>query len=153
MYSELTLADIENLNEDYPCRLIVMLYDEAIAALRAAMVAIEGGHIEARCHATARVTEIVSQLYLSLDMEQGGEIAENLGQIYNLVIRQMAQINFTNDAALAEQAIGLLTPLRDSWFGLDERIRGCVEIAENEEREHSDAAIAAAGPMDGGLPA
>ena len=41
MYSEMTLADIEDINEDYPCRLIVMLYDEAIAGLRATIAAIE----------------------------------------------------------------------------------------------------------------
>ena len=130
MFSEMSLADIENINEDYPCRLIVMLYDEAIESLRAAIAAIEKGEIEARCNATARVSEIVAQLYLSLDMEQGGEIAENLGQIYGLVIRQMTQVNFTNDRAIAEQMIELLKPLRESWFCLDERIRGSVEIAE-----------------------
>jgi len=149
MYSNVTLADIENINEDYPCRLIVMLYDEAIAGLRAAIDAIESGDIEARCKATEQVTEIVSQLYLSLDMEHGGEIAENLGRIYNLIIVQMTQVNFTNDAALVAQMMNLLTPLRDSWFGLDERIRGSIEMAENE----SGATTAATEQLHGGIPA
>lgn len=148
MYSEVTLADIENVNEDYPCQLIVMLYDEALASLRAAIAAIEAGDIEARCNATAQVTEVISQLYLSLDMEQGGEIADNLGRIYNLVIVQMTQVNFDNDAAVAQQMIDLLLPLRDSWFGLDERIRGSIEIAESE-----GAMMAAADQMESGAPA
>lgn len=134
MYSEVTLSDFENMNEDYPCRLIVILYDEAIASLRAAITAIESNDIEARCKATAQVTEVISQLYLSLDMEQGGEIADNLSRIYNLVITQMTLVNFSNDATLAAQMIDLLLPLRDSWFELDERIRGSVEIAESESR-------------------
>lgn len=153
MYSELTLADIENINEDYPCRLIVMLYDEAIAGLRAAVAAIEAGEIEARCTATARVTEIVSQLYLSLDMEQGGEIAENLAQIYNLVICQMTQVNMANDARLAEQMIELLAPLRESWFGLDERIRGSVAIAEDEERRVMASTMGGSSAVEGGATA
>ncbi len=148
MYSEATLADFENINEDYPCRLIVMLYDEAIASLRAAIAAIESGDIEARYKATAQVTEVISQLYLSLDMEQGGEIADNLGRIYNLVIAQMTQVNFTNDATLAAQMIDLLLPLRDSWLGLDERIRGSIEIAESEGR-----AMAAAEQTESGVAA
>ncbi len=148
MYSEVTLADIENVNDDYPCQLIVMLYDEALASLRAAIAAIEAGDIEARCKATSQVTEVISQLYLSLDMEQGGEIADNLGRIYNLVIVQMAQVNFDNDASLAAQMIDLLLPLRDSWFGLDERIRGSIEFAESE-----DAMMVAADQMESGAPA
>ncbi len=131
MYSEMTLADIEDINEDYPCRLIVMLYDEAIAGLRATIAAIEAGDIEARCNASARVTEVVSQLYLSLDMEQGGEIAENLGRIYNLIIVEMPQVNFNNDAPLVARMINLLLPLRNSWYGLDQRIRGSIQFAEN----------------------
>ncbi len=148
MYSEVTLADFENMNDDYPCRLIVMLYDEAIASLRAAIAAIEAGDIEARCKATAQVTEVISQLYLSLDMERGGEIADNLSRIYNLVITQMTQVNFANDATLAAQMMDLLMPLRDSWFDLDERIRGSIEIAEGEDR-----ATAAAGQTESGVAA
>ena len=131
MYSEMTLADIEDINEDYPCRLIVMLYDEAIAGLRATIAAIEAGDIEARCNASARVTEVISQLYLSLDMEQGGEIAENLAGIYNLIIVEMPQVNFNNDAPLVARMINLLLPLRNSWYGLDQRIRGSIQFAEN----------------------
>ena len=149
MYSEVTLADIENVNDDYPCQLIVMLYDEAIAGLRATIAAIESGDIEARCNASARVTEVISQLYLSLDMEQGGEIAENLGRIYNLIIVEMTQVNFSNDATLAAQMLNLLLPLRNSWFGLDERIRGSIEIAECEDRTMA----AAAKQMESGVPA
>ena len=144
MYSEMTLADIEDINEDYPCRLIVMLYDEAIAGLRATIAAIEAGDIEARCNATARVTEVISQLYLSLDMEQGAEIAENLGRIYNLIIVEMPQVNFNNDAPLVAQMINLLLPLRESWFGLDQRIRGSIQFAKN---------LDSAGQMTAGAPA
>lgn len=151
MYSEMTLSDIETINDDYPCQLIVMLYDEAIAALRAATDAIHDGDIEARCNATSRVTEIVSHLYLSLDMEQGGEIAENLGQIYNLIIFQMPQVNLNNDDALVAQMIDLLLPLRESWVDLDERIRGWVQFAEAEDRR---AMTAGAGEeMEAGSPA
>ena len=153
MYSEMTLADIENLNEDYPCQLIVMLYDEAIAGLRATIAAIQSGDIEARCNATSRVTEIVSHLYLALDMEQGGEIAENLGRIYNLIIFQMPQVNFNNDAPMVAQMINLLLPLRNAWVDLDERIRGSIQFAEDEDRRALAAELVADDQMTTGAPA
>ena len=100
--------------------MVVELYDEAIGALRAAMEAIHRDDIEARCNNVSAATEIIGTLYLCLDFEKGGEIAENLGRIYSFLITRMARINFYNDLDTAQDAIDLLMPLRNSWFELDE---------------------------------
>ncbi len=142
MYSNIQMNDIEEVGKAFPSRLIVMLYDEAIASLIAAIDAIGKGDIEARFNATSRASEIVSELYLALDMEQGGEIAEGLGGIYNLILTQLPRINFDNDPDIAEQAIKLLRPMRDSWFELDERIRTEVESAEGLEQDLAAAVVA-----------
>lgn len=133
MQNPLPFNSIEELGEAFPSALVVMLYDEAIANLEIAVEAIEKGEIEARFEATARVADIISQLYLALDLEQGGEIAENLGGIYNFILTQLPRVNFHDDVDMARQAIGLLQPVRDSWFELDERIRGEVIDAETAE--------------------
>lgn len=133
MYTKLPFENVIEVSEDYPSRLIVALYDEAIAGLTASIEAIARNDIEERCHATTRTAEVISQLYLALDMKLGGEIAETLGAIYNYILTQLPRINFTNDIEVAEQAIGLLRPIRDSWFELDERIRSEVESAEAQE--------------------
>ena len=130
MQNPLPFNSIEELGEAFPSALVVMLYDEAIANLENAVEAIEKGDIEARFEATAKVADIVSQLYLALDLEQGGEIAENLGGIYNFILTQLPRVNFHDDADMARQAIGLLRPVRESWFELDERIRSEVVDAE-----------------------
>ena len=64
-------------------------------------------------------------------MREGGEIASNLDQLYRYVITQLPMINIRNDAALTQSLIDLLTPLRDSWVELDERIGHDVAQAEN----------------------
>ena len=48
MFVELSAEQIEELTEAYPSRLIVILYDEAINSLLAAMDAIARNDIEAR---------------------------------------------------------------------------------------------------------
>lgn len=132
MFDGMQIEDLERVNEAFPSQLIVMLYDEAIKGMADAIDAIGRGDIEARCKAATCTAEIVSQLYLSLDMEQGGEIAESLAGLYNFVLTRIPAINFANDVHAAEQIVALLTPVRDSWRALDERIRAAVMDAEAE---------------------
>ena len=102
-----------------PSQLVVMLYDEAIGALETAVAAIAAGDIEARCNAVTAATEIVGYLYMHLDLEQGGEVAQNLGTMYAHLIGRMTRVNLYNDAETAREAVRLLQPLRNSWHRLD----------------------------------
>ncbi len=142
MYTNICFDDIEEVGKAFPSRLIVMLYDEAIAALTAAIEAIGRGDIEARFNATNRTSEVIAELYLGLDMKQGGEIAEGLGGIYNFILTQLPRINFENDPDIAEQAIKLLRPVRQSWFELDERIHAEVEAAEGMGQDVAASVVA-----------
>ena len=144
MFVNLLVDNIEEIGEAFPSRLIVILYDEAINGLVAAMDAISVGDIEARFNATTRTVEVISELYVSLDMENGGEIAETLAALYGHVIAQMPILNFSNDVMIADQLINLLRPIRESWNELDERIRCNVEDAEALETAEL-AAVAAQG--------
>lgn len=98
-----------------PVRLVAMLYDRAISSLREAVRAIDAGDIQARCNANRRAYDILHHLDMTLDVDKGGKIAENLSQIYAFVLRLLPKIDFDNDKQAAEQAIRLLEPLRDSW--------------------------------------
>jgi len=142
MYQTMSKESIEELCQSFPSRLVVMLYDEAIDSLETAIAAIGHGDIDARFNATARTAEVISHLYLGLDMENGGEIALNLSGIYNFILGQLPEVNFRNDPAIAEQAIMLLRPIRESWFALDERIRSAVADSEADGAELAGALVA-----------
>ncbi|MFZ5789669.1 MAG: flagellar export chaperone FliS [Pseudomonadota bacterium] len=107
--------DYETMMEAAPARRIVMLYDEAIAAIRIAGMAATSGDIEGRCNAVTAAMEIVGFLYMTLDGEQGGEVATNLGAIYAHVMAQLPRVNLYNDVETAERLVAMLEPLRDSW--------------------------------------
>jgi flagellar protein FliS len=79
------------------------------------MRAIDEGDIQARCAANQKVYEIIHHLDMTLDMKQGGSIAQNLTQLYGFILRKLPSIDFDNDKAVAEEIIGLLEPLRESW--------------------------------------
>jgi flagellar protein FliS len=103
-----------------PNRMVVMIYDEVLEALRTAVDAIEQDDIEGRYNAVTVATELLATLYACLDPEKGGEIAENLGAIYSVILRYLPKVNIHNDAAVAEQAMALLMPLRNSWVQLED---------------------------------
>ena len=118
-----------------PTRVVVMLYDEAIASLDAAIEAMERNAIEERCNRLNVVTEIVATLHMSLDMERGGEIAEGLGRLYRFILARLIRINIQSDAAGAAKIVELLMPLRDAWAEVDQR------LAEGDETTAVEAAL------------
>jgi len=105
-----------------PTRVVVMLYDEAIASMTAAIEAMEQNEIEERCNRVNVVTEIVATLHMGLDMENGGELAEQLGRLYRFVLAQLIRINIHSDVEGAGKIIELLAPLRDAWDEVDRRM-------------------------------
>lgn len=126
-----TLTEAPDVScEGFPSTLVVMSYDEAINGLKEAMAAIDCGDIEARFNATTRTADILEQLHMSLDMESGGEIADNLSQLYTYIMVQLPVLNMHNDVAIAQALIDLLMPLRDAWAELDARARHDVAEAE-----------------------
>lgn len=117
-----TKAFRSELDRARPTRVVVMLYDEAIASLNAAIDAMKQNQIEERCNRVNVVTEIIGTLHMSLDMENGGEIAEGLGQLYRFILAQLIRVNIQSDIEGTTKVIDLLKPLRDAWVEVDERM-------------------------------
>ena len=98
-----------------PAKLVAMLYDRAITLLHEAAKAIEAGDIERRWRANCKATEVIAELWQALDMEAGGEIAENLNRLYGFMMMHLTMVDTENSAQAAREVIGLLEPLRRSW--------------------------------------
>jgi len=98
-----------------PVELVVMLYDGAIKFLGQAREAMATGDMVAKRHALSRGLAIVQELQHMLNMEAGGEIAERLDGLYTYVLGRCYEANAQRDALGLDEAIKLLTPLRDAW--------------------------------------
>ena len=118
-----------------PTRVVVMLYDEAIASLDAAIEAMKHNEIEERCNRINLVTEIIATLHMSLDMENGGEISDQLGHLYRYILAQLIGINIRGDAEKAAKMVELLKPLRDAWEEVDH------QMSNNEDLSSVEATI------------
>ncbi|HSV20206.1 MAG TPA: flagellar export chaperone FliS [Casimicrobiaceae bacterium] len=105
-----------------PQRLIVMLYDGALAALAEARAHIAAGRTAQKGRAIGKAISIVDEgLKAALDVSQGGDIARSLMQLYDYVSRRLLIANLRDDVALIDEANQLLTELRGAWATLAER--------------------------------
>ncbi len=99
----------------HPARLVVMLYDGALRFLNHAIESIERRDHEQQNLYLQKAQRILGELISSLDFAQGGEIAENLFQLYTYLYNQLVQANLNDDAAKVRHAIALLSELREAW--------------------------------------
>ena len=102
-----------------PVRLVVKLYEHAIMSLRHAIRAIEDNDINARWKANKKAMDIIEHLCQTLNLEKGGEIAENLERLYRFMLRHLLEVDLQNNPTAAKEVIDLLEPLYRSWSQLD----------------------------------
>jgi flagellar protein FliS len=114
----------QQVNSATPAKMVFMLYEKTLSRLQEAQHAIERNDIQARCNANCNAQELIAHLSNTLDMDQGGEIAENLEKIFAHCMLRLMDVDRHNDAEAAEEVITLLRPIRDSWAELSERTEG-----------------------------
>ncbi len=96
-------------------KLVVMLYDGAIRFLKQAIRDIEAKDYAGKGHNINKAIDIIYELNMTLDMEQGGDIADNLRSLYNFMSRHLGKANFNCDLNLIQEVIDILEELNSSW--------------------------------------
>jgi flagellar secretion chaperone FliS len=98
-----------------PGTLIVMLYEGAIRFLEQSLVALEARQPAEKGRCVVKAIDILEELNLSLDVESGGQIAENLRRLYGFMIRHLTQAHAQNDGAKIREVVELLRDLNEGW--------------------------------------
>lgn len=99
-----------------PHKLIVMLFDGAVVALRTAALQMASGNVPEKGKAISKAIEIIDNgLRASLNKEAGGQIAENLDSLYEYMSARLLTANIKNDSVILDEVQGLLVELRDAW--------------------------------------
>ena len=98
-----------------PMELVVMLYDGALRFLEEARGAMARKDVAARAEAISRALAILTELQGTLNVQDGGEIAERLDGLYAYSISRLLDVTTKQDAAAIDDVVKVLKPLRDSW--------------------------------------
>jgi len=106
-------------------QLIVMLYDEAVRQLAKAIeiseknqIEKDPGKIELISKSVMKTEEIITELMVSLDFDQGGEISKNLFSLYTWFNRELLEANIAQDIGRMKEVKNMLSELRNTWSAI-----------------------------------
>ena len=99
-----------------PHRLILMLMEGAIDKVAMAKGFMERNDIAKKGSHISWAISIIDGLRASLNKDSGGEIADNLDDLYDYMIRRLLRANVENNADLLDEVISLLRSIRDAWI-------------------------------------
>ena len=103
-------------------QLIQMLFDGLLESLAATKGHIQNGAIVEKGKSIARASRIVIGLQGALDFERGGDLANNLNELYGYVTRRVLHVNARNDLDALEEIFGLMNEIRTAWEGVPDLI-------------------------------
>ena len=99
-----------------PHRLVQMLFDGLLQNLNTTIGALQRGDIELKGQEIGRAVRILEEgLKGGLNREQGGELAANLGALYDYCVQKLTFANLRNDVQAIEEVITLMSPIAKSW--------------------------------------
>jgi flagellar protein FliS len=104
-------------------QLVMMLYDEAVRRLDRALELLDlnaggkknPGNIEKISKSILKAQEIITELTVSLDFEQGGDIAKSLFSIYTWFNKELLEANIAQDMRKIMPVRNQLNELRSAW--------------------------------------
>ena len=104
-------------------QLIVMLYDEAVKQLTKAAELMDlnktdkkdPGRIEQISKSIMKTEEILTELMVSLNFDQGGDISKNLFSLYTWFNRELVEANITQDTKRIRTVRDLIADLKNAW--------------------------------------
>jgi len=96
-------------------KLIVMLYDGAIKFLNIAIDNMNPRTYDIVNTNVIKAQDIITELLLSLNMRDGGEISQNLFNLYLYFKKALLEANIKKDAEMIQGVMKLLKELRDAW--------------------------------------
>jgi flagellar protein FliS len=98
-----------------PHQLVLMLFDGAIEAMSMTIGAIQQKNIEVRSKQSSRSIAILNGMRDCLDMESGGEVADNLSALYLYMSQQVFKAAYKNDFDTITNIQTMLKDIRGSW--------------------------------------
>ncbi|PTD97383.1 flagellar export chaperone FliS [Pseudothauera lacus] len=113
-----------------PHKLILMLFDGALASIAVASAAMERKDIPAKGQAISRAIEIIANgLSASLDKEAGGELALRLEALYEYMTDRLLHANLHNSVPALNEVADLLRQLRSAWEEIGSQVGKASQAA------------------------
>ncbi|MEH6651606.1 MAG: flagellar export chaperone FliS [Motiliproteus sp.] len=104
-----------SVSEASPHDLITMLFDGAITAITRAKGLMEQKQMEAKGEQIAKASRILVHLKGALNLEEGGEVAENLDSLYDYMLQRLGTANLQLDIDMLDEVAKLIHEVKGGW--------------------------------------
>jgi flagellar protein FliS len=121
-------------------QLLIITYDIGIRSCAAAERAVDVNDVEQINNHLKRAQAVVRELMITLNLEQGGDVAASLLRLYDYMYYQLVEANVKKDGAPIRMVRQMLEELKATW----------VEAISKLKMETSETKVAAATPSAGG---
>ena len=98
-----------------PHRIIQMMFDGALQRLAQSRYAIENNDVANKGIYIGKAIGIITGLNNSLNMDAGGDIASNLSDLYDFMLRRVSEANLNNDASAIDDVSDILRTIKEGW--------------------------------------
>lgn len=95
--------------------LITLLLDTLCLRITQAKKCIETADINGKIERVTKALNILDGLRVSLNHEDGGEIAKNLDDLYDYMQRRLVEANAKNDVAAMIEINSLVDEIKQAW--------------------------------------
>jgi flagellar secretion chaperone FliS len=99
-----------------PHRLVQMLFEGLLDSLARARGALAHGNVAVKGEEIGRAVRIVEEgLKAGLNVQEGGQLAQDLHDLYAYVTVRLTYANLHNDEAAIAECVKLIEPLATAW--------------------------------------
>ncbi len=124
IYQSYTKAQVRT---DDPQKVLVLLFEGIISFLNKAHSEISDKQYLPAHDNFMKAKNIIVELMCALDMEQGGEIAQNLYNLYWFLFEKIVEADYTKNTATIDMIIPVIRTIKSGWEHME---------LQNDERGH-----------------
>jgi flagellar secretion chaperone FliS len=113
-----------------PTRLVQIMFEHVLTNLATAqgcMARIKDNlplsEVTVKLTAMRKAIQLIGQLNATLDMERGGQIAENLRALYDYMLVRLTLANANNDTRIVAEVTNLVRDIKTGWDGIVTDVR------------------------------
>lgn len=113
--------------EASPTRLVQIMFEHILAHLATAQGCMERiqnnmplNEVITKGKSINKAARLIDQLNATLDMERGGQIAQNLRSLYDYMLPRLTLANANNDAMMVAEVAALVVKIKAGWDRLVE---------------------------------
>lgn len=103
------------LEDASPHRIIQMLMQKFIDHMSAIQGAIARNDMATKGLLISKALAIVQHLHQCLDMDNGGDISNQLSDLYSYIQKEITYVNLKNDGQLASRLKDIMVEIKSGW--------------------------------------